>query len=122
MAAFGDAISVIGQQGGGGGVSTDDEIQTIWRLCNQGNDQAAVEVPCPHVVNLEERESLETKALSAPQQLLDGLLQTFRVLRGEFLWLSLDFLAWDPDNYTLQLYKTLVYHNEFPIRLGCSYL
>lgn len=48
------AIGVIGQHGGGGGVSTDDKIQAIWRLCDQRNDEAAVEVSGPHVVDLKD--------------------------------------------------------------------
>lgn len=56
VAAVGDAIGVIGQQGrgGGGGVTADDELQMVWRLCDQWDDEAAVKVPGPHVVDLEE--------------------------------------------------------------------
>lgn len=54
MAAVVGAISVIGQHGGGGGVSTDDKIQSIWRLCDERNDEAAVEVSGPYVVDLKD--------------------------------------------------------------------
>lgn len=51
----GGAVSVIGQQGrGGGGVSADDELQAVWRLCDQWNHEAAVKVSGPDVVNLGE--------------------------------------------------------------------
>lgn len=44
---------MIGQQGGGGGgVSADDELQTVGRFSDQRNDEAAVKVSGPHVVNL----------------------------------------------------------------------
>lgn len=55
MAAVGGAVRVIGQQvggGGGGGVSADDELQVVWRLGDQRNDEAAVKVPRPYVVYL----------------------------------------------------------------------
>lgn len=54
VAAVGGAVSVIGQEGGGGGVSTDDKLQTVWRLGDQWNDEAAVKVSGPHMVNLED--------------------------------------------------------------------
>lgn len=50
MATVGSAVSVIG---GGGGVSADDELQTVRGLGDQGNNEAAVEVSGPHVVDLE---------------------------------------------------------------------
>lgn len=47
---------MIGQQGGGGGgVSADDELQVVWRLGDQWNDEAAVKVSGPYVVDLEDR-------------------------------------------------------------------
>lgn len=47
---------MIGQQGGGGGgVSADDEFQVVRRLRDQWNDKAAVKVPGPYVVDLEDR-------------------------------------------------------------------
>lgn len=57
VAAVGGAVIVIRQQGGGeGGVSADDELQTVWRLCDQRDDEAAVKVSGPHVVNLRHME------------------------------------------------------------------
>lgn len=53
---MGGALSVIGQQGGGGGgVSADDQLQVVRRLCDQRNHEAAVEVPGPDVVDLEQQ-------------------------------------------------------------------
>lgn len=44
---------MIGQQGGrGGGVSADDQLQAVWRLGDQRDNKAAVEVSGPDVVNL----------------------------------------------------------------------
>lgn len=44
---------MIGQQGGGGGgVSADDELQVVRRLGDQWNDEAAVKVSGPYVVDL----------------------------------------------------------------------
>lgn len=54
--AVGGASVVIGQRARGrGGVSADDHLQTIRRLCDERNDEAAVEVPGPNVVDLEHR-------------------------------------------------------------------
>lgn len=55
VAVVGGAVSVIGQQGrGGGGVSADDKLQAVWRLGDQRNHEAAVKVSGPDVVNLGE--------------------------------------------------------------------
>lgn len=54
--AVGGAFAVIGQRARGrGGVSADDQLQSIWRLCDERDDEAAVEVSGPNVVNLEDR-------------------------------------------------------------------
>lgn len=62
VAAVVDAVSVIGQQRGGRGsrVSADDELQVVRRLGDQRNHEAAVEVPSPNVVNLENTERFRT--------------------------------------------------------------
>lgn len=54
--AVSGAVVVVGQRARGrGGVSADDQLQTIGRLCDQGDDKAAVKVSGPNVVNLEDR-------------------------------------------------------------------
>lgn len=66
--AVGGAFSVIGQQGrGGGGVSADDKLQAVWRLCDQRNHKAAVKVSGPDVVNLGETTWMPLTSRAEPQ-------------------------------------------------------
>lgn len=68
VAVVGAAFSVIGQQGrGGGGVSADDELQAVWRLCDQRNHKAAVKVSGPDVVNLGETTWVPLTSQAEPQ-------------------------------------------------------
>lgn len=54
MPAVGEAVIVVGQRGGvgGGGVSADDQFQPVWRFSDERNDEAAIEVSGPDVVDL----------------------------------------------------------------------
>lgn len=59
---------MIGQQGrGGGGVSADDKLQAVWRLCDQRNHKAAVKVSGPDVVNLGETTWMPLTSQAEPQ-------------------------------------------------------
>lgn len=68
MAVVGGAFSVIGQQGrGGGGVSADDKLQAVRRLCDQRNHKAAVKVSGPDVVDLGETTRTPLTSWAEPQ-------------------------------------------------------
>lgn len=68
VAVVGGAFSVISQQGrGGGGVSADDQLQAVWRLCDERNHKAAVKVSGPDVVNLGETTRRPLASQAAPR-------------------------------------------------------
>ena len=51
-------------------VAADDQLQSVSSLCDQRHRQAAIKVPCPHVVHLDR----ETQTMAVPVNGIVGSL------------------------------------------------